>query len=408
MSLALLGAAAASLLGLGALEQALHRRRLDAIPLRIHVAGTRGKSSVTRLVAGALRRAGKVTAAKTTGTLPRMILPDARELDVFRPRGARITEQARIVARARELGVEALVLECMALRPELHWVSESKLVRATHAIITNVRADHLDVMGPTEADVARCLAGMVPLGGVLATAERRHLGIFERAAADRGTKLLAVSDEELAAVSDVELARFGHVEHRDNVAVALKLLEALDIPRDVALEGMWAAPPDPGALTEHEVSFFGRRIVFVNAFAANDPDSTARLFALAQERHADAERTVAFFNLREDRPERTRQLARHATFWHAAEHVVLLGSGADHFAREALDAGLDATRFAVVEHEALEAVFESIVSLCGRSALVIGMGNIGERGLELVRMFRNRETLAPPAPSEAPQSEARA
>jgi poly-gamma-glutamate synthase PgsB/CapB len=408
MSLALLGATAAALLGLGALEQALHRRRLASIPIRVHVAGTRGKSSVTRLVAGALRRAGKVTAAKTTGTLPRMILPDARELDVFRPRGARITEQARIVARARDLGVEALVLECMALRPELHWVSESKLVRATHAIVTNVRADHLDVMGPTEADVARCLAGMVPVGGVLATAERRHLATFERAAADRGTRLLAVSDDDLARVSDAELARFGHVEHRDNVAVALKLLEALEVPRDVALEGMWGAAPDPGALTEHEVSFFGRRLVFVNAFAANDPDSTAHLFKLVRARHPDVERTVALFNLREDRPERTRQLARDATFWHAADHVVLLGSGANQFAREALDAELDAARFAVVEHDALETIFETLVSLCGRSALVIGMGNIGERGLDLVRMFKNRETLAPPAPLESTAHEASA
>lgn len=396
MSLALLGAATASLLGLGALEHALHSRRLSNIRVRIHVAGTRGKSSVTRLVAGALRRAGIVTAAKTTGTLPRMILPDARELAVFRPRGPTITEQARIVTRACELGAEALVLECMALAPELHWVSESKLVRATHAIITNARADHLDVMGPTEADVARCLAGMVPVGGVLATAERRHLAILEAAAADRGTRVLAVTEDDLAAVTAEELARFDHLEHRENVAVSLKLLESLGVARETALEGMWQAPPDPGALTEHEVAFFGRRILFVNAFAANDPDSTALVFDQARTRHPELERTVAVFNLRADRPERTHQLACDASFWHAADHVVLLGSGAEHFARAALDHGLDASRFIDVEHAALDSVFESIVALCGRSALVIGMGNIGERGLDLVRMFRNRETLTPP------------
>ena len=64
----------------------------------------------------------------------------------------------RIVSAA-QLGAQALVIECMALQPELHWLSERKLVRATHGVITNARADHLDVMGPTAADVARAWPG---------------------------------------------------------------------------------------------------------------------------------------------------------------------------------------------------------------------------------------------------------
>ena len=74
------------------------RRDLLRIPIRIHVNGTRGKSSVTRLIAGALREKGIITCAKTTGTLPRMILPDGSEYPVFRPSGARLSEQARIVS----------------------------------------------------------------------------------------------------------------------------------------------------------------------------------------------------------------------------------------------------------------------------------------------------------------------
>ena len=59
------------LVGLGGLEVAPHRRHLKAIPVRIHVNGTRGKSSVTRLIAAGLRQAGMIACAKTTGTLPR-------------------------------------------------------------------------------------------------------------------------------------------------------------------------------------------------------------------------------------------------------------------------------------------------------------------------------------------------
>jgi len=42
-----------------------HRRNLRAISLRIHVAGTRGKSTTTRLIAAGLRAAGHKVVAKT-------------------------------------------------------------------------------------------------------------------------------------------------------------------------------------------------------------------------------------------------------------------------------------------------------------------------------------------------------
>ena len=124
--------------------------------------GTRGKSSVTRLIAGGLRAGGIRTCAKTTGTEASMILPDGSEYAVYRPASPNIIEQVRIVATAASLDARVLVIECMALQPLLQALSESRLIRATHAVITNSWADHLDVMGPEESDVARALAGIVP------------------------------------------------------------------------------------------------------------------------------------------------------------------------------------------------------------------------------------------------------
>src|SRR5512134_2019926 len=123
----------AALVTCGALLEAFfHRRNLRRIPVRIHVNGTRGKSSVTRLIAAGLREAGIVTCAKTTGTLPRMILPDGSEYPVFRPSSPNIIEQVRIVSTAAAYRAQALVLECMALQPHLQSLSEFKMVRATH------------------------------------------------------------------------------------------------------------------------------------------------------------------------------------------------------------------------------------------------------------------------------------
>src|SRR5512136_393443 len=85
---------------LGIVESALHRRHLSSIPIRIHVNGTRGKSSVTRLIAGGLRAGGIRTCAKSTGTLARMIFPDGSEYPIFRPSSPNIIEQVRIVDTA--------------------------------------------------------------------------------------------------------------------------------------------------------------------------------------------------------------------------------------------------------------------------------------------------------------------
>ncbi len=379
-------AVTAILVVLGIAELALHRRRLATIRYRIHVNGTRGKSSVTRLIAAGLRAGGITTCAKTTGSTARMILPDGRELPIYRPGGANIIEQKRIVAVAAAYQAEALVIECMALQPLLQSLSELKLIRATHGVITNARPDHLEVMGPGERDVARALVGMMPVGGILYTAESEQLKVLEHAAKDRNTKLRVVdplTDEET-------LSRFRHTEHGDNVALALKVCADLGVDRQRAFEGMIEARPDPGAMTDRQVDFFGRQITFVNGFAANDPVSTKQGWMMASSRHNDLLSRIAVFNCRADRPERSVLLGKEFASWPAADHVVLMGTGTHVFAHAATSAGLDPGKLVFAEELPVEQVFERIVALVEDSALVMGMGNIGEGGLRLANYFRNR------------------
>jgi len=389
----ILVALALILLGLGAAETWVHARNLRKIPIRVHVNGTRGKSSVTRLIAAGLREAGIPTCAKTTGTLPRLILPNGREVPVFRAARSNVIEQVRVVATAASLGARALVVECMALQPYLQWLCEWKLVQATDGVITNARADHLLVMGPGEADVAKALAGMTPRRGRLFTAERRHLAVFEHAAADRGSELTAVGPDAIAAVTAEEMAGFPYVEHAENVALALSVCGALGVGRATALRGMWQATPDPGAMTEHTLDYFGRRIVFVNGFAANDPESTERIWNLALDQHPDLGCRIAIFNCRADRPDRSLQLGDAYARWRQADRVVLIGTGTYLFARAAGRAGLDASQIVFAEGQNPGEIFETVVDLAGPAALVMGMGNIGGPGLDVVRHFRNRSLL---------------
>lgn len=376
----------------GFVESYTHRRRLSQIGTRVHVNGTRGKSSVARLIAAGMRAGNIRTCCKTTGTLPRMILPDGTEYPVFRPSRANVIEQLRIVEATVEAEAEALVIECMALIPYLQWLCENRIVRATHAVITNAREDHLDVMGPTEVDVAKALAGMIPINGKLFTAERDHLGVFEQVCDARGTKLYAVSEEDVARVTPLELVNFPYVEHAENVALALRVCEDLGIERGVALQGMWNAKPDPGAMTAHEMDFFGRQINFVNGFAANDPESTQRIWNMALERYANVERRIAVFNCRADRPDRSHQLGRTIVDWAPADYYVLIGTGTYIFGKAATDAGLDPLKLVFAENRRTEEIFETIIELSARSSLAMGMANIGGVGLDVVRYFANRST----------------
>lgn len=394
IELTTLGAVTSGLLGYYAVEQALHARRLNRIPVRIHVNGTRGKSSVTRLIAAGLRGGGVVACAKTTGTLPRMILPDGRELPVFRPSGANIREQIRIVSVAEAFQAQALVLECMALQPILQWVSENKLVRATHGVITNARPDHLDVMGPGPEDVAKALCGMVPVKGVLYTNERQHLDILRMACDDRETRLVALPQEEIDAVTAEDMAGFVYREHAENVALALRICADLEVDRSMALQAMWDATPDSGAMTERHLDFFGRKVSFINGFAANDPVSTEQIWHMWLERCAERAKRIIIMNCRADRVDRSVQLGRAIAGWPVPDHVVLVGTGTTLFAREAVRAGFEPTKLISAEAYRVEQIFEMVMEMVEREAMVIGMGNIGGPGLELVRYFNNR--AAPP------------
>src|SRR5262245_16295069 len=101
------------------------------VPVRIHVAGTRGKSTTTRMIAEARRAGGCCVYGKTTGSEPRLLLPDGTERRIRRWGRPSIREQGQMIAAAAAGRAEAAVIECMAIRPEMLWASQALLVQAT-------------------------------------------------------------------------------------------------------------------------------------------------------------------------------------------------------------------------------------------------------------------------------------
>jgi poly-gamma-glutamate synthase PgsB/CapB len=306
----------------GVVEQRGHHQRLTSIPERVVVNGIRGKSSITRLCAGALRGGGLTTVAKTTGTAARFILPDGSEEPVHRKFGlANIVEQIGIIRRAAAWQPDALVIECMAVLPELQEINERKLVRSTICVICNVREDHLAEMGPTLDDVARSLARSMPVGGVCVTAERDRLHILQEEADKRNCELVVVDPES---VRDEEMQRFRWITFKENVAIALAVAQLCGVARGEAMAGMVAARPDPGTVTVSTVDTGRSYLAFANIFAANDPESTLMNVHLLEDRGLIYDPLTVVINCRPDRIERNGQMGE-LTGRIQPDRIVLIG-----------------------------------------------------------------------------------
>jgi poly-gamma-glutamate synthase PgsB/CapB len=369
-----------------------HRQRLFKIQYRIHVNGTRGKSSVARLIAAGLRAGQLTTVCKTTGTMARFIMPDGEEEPIYRIGRTNIIEQVKVVKKAAKYKPQALVIECMAVQPLLQSLCELRLVRSTHGVCVNARADHLDVMGPTERDVALALAGTMTINGQFYTPEKKHLDVFKMAAKDRNSQLIHISDSDISAVSDEEIKRFRYSEYKDNVALALKVCEACGINREVALEGMWEATPDPGALTVFTIDYKDKKITFANGFAANDPESTEALWHKIINEYPDADGLVAVVNCRVDRGDRSRQMAESIVDWQKPQLMLAIGSGTDYFLKPLDKSKLNGVELVDGQEWGVEKILDTMISTHdSHHILAIGVCNIAQIGFELVNYFSHHE-----------------
>jgi poly-gamma-glutamate synthase PgsB/CapB len=196
----------------------------------------------------------------------------------------------------------------MSIRPK-NIIAESRFVRSTISVITNVRADHLDVMGPSLEDVAWNLSGIVPSNGVVVTAEKKYIPIIRKRAEEKNAKVIEVDPDT---VSGENLSRFSYMIFKENIAIALKVCELLKIPQDEALKGMFDAKPDPGLTRILNGMIANHDVRLIAAFGVNDVDSTRLVFQeLSGRRVIEEQRMlVGMFHAREDRVTRTLEFAQ--------------------------------------------------------------------------------------------------
>lgn len=334
----------------------------------VHVNGTRGKSTTCRLIDAGLRAGGLRVFCKTTGTDPMTIDVNDREEPVIRRGKANIKEQVGILRRAADQGAQVLVIECMALQPELQHTAQHRILQADVGVITNVRRDHTDVMGQTLPEICQALCNTVPRQGVLFTAEQELAGQMAAQAQKLGSAFYGVrprGDEP-------------DFDFQENIALALAVCEHLGVDRDRALEGMARYKRDPYALTLHQV----HGCLWINGLSINDIQSTCMVWSqLREKHHLENKRLILLVNNRADRGSRTQDMLG-VCLALAPEEVWLLGA-AHGYMRRGLARRLPGTR--IVDFKgAGEIDFTALDS----QSVVFAVGNIAEEGRRLMARIR--------------------
>jgi poly-gamma-glutamate synthase PgsB/CapB len=369
-------------------------RKVDAIPLRICVSGTRGKSSVTRLITAALRESGMFVLARTTGAKPVLIFPDGSEEEISRRGLPTILEGKKILKIGARLRVDVCVVELMGIHPEAIYVESQEIFKPHILVITNVRLDHIEQMGRTKDNIASCFSCAIPEGRTLFVPQEENYPVFQRTAESKNTKMLRVSGSAYHQIMDRENGVL-FSEFDENVRLSLAVAEFLGLDTLAAYNAMRGALPDFGSLKV----WTGLKDpplpdwYFVSGFAANEPESTRSVLSKLRAKQLLEDRTViGVLNLRSDRGDRTLQWfdALRSGKFPEIQKLISVGGHASAMTRK-LKKYAEAELYAWPSFQP-EEMLTRLSAIEKDKAIVIGMGNMGGIGKRLVDYWEKAGT----------------
>lgn len=254
--------------------------------VRILVTGTRGKSSLVRLLHAGLTAARLRVWSRVTGVLPRSLSPDGVQV-IRRDAPVSFREMLWWLEQIPS-DAEAVVMENSAVSPELQ-AAAGRWLNPTLIVWTTLRPDHEDAWGSGRLNAARTLLRGIPEGvPVVAGQEAAPL---QRELEARGCPVhLAVSSPTLSF-------------REENLCLAMAALELVlkDTPVDLeaARTAMETLEPD---IADFRIMGKGNDLLAA-AFSANDVESTAMLF---NETGWRSKETTLLYHHRPDRPVRLR------------------------------------------------------------------------------------------------------
>ena len=127
------------------------KKKIEKVPLRIVVEGTRGKSSTTMMVAEMMRNLGRKTLAKVTGENP-IIIAGGIVMPFYRFNDSVVLDY-ELVPGINSFEFDSLVFENQAISPYTMQYFH-KVIDPTHVLIPNIRLDHIESLGTGLIEIA--------------------------------------------------------------------------------------------------------------------------------------------------------------------------------------------------------------------------------------------------------------
>lgn len=270
---------------------------IHSIPIRILVTGSRGKSSLVRLLSAALVSFGLNVRGRITGVLPRELLPGDGILSPLKETlllrsGPASVEEMRWWLSTLPRGTDAVVMENSAVAPELQALA-FRWLQPCCTVLTNVRPDHEEVWGRGEENAASALCSGIGDPGGMSCPE--HPVVLPRSVAEKQCVQRLLSAQHFRLLPCGE----GNAFKETHLALVQEVCRLFGFDERQSRAAAAALPPDVA-----DFAFFREGDgVLAAAFSANDTESTEQLFVSTG---WSREETTLLFNARKDRVRRFR------------------------------------------------------------------------------------------------------
>ncbi len=268
------------------------------IGINIAVTGSRGKSTTVKFLCVVLRKAGYRVLGKVTGTEPLLILPDGTIEKIERKGMVSILEQKKVLLkRAGKINPDILISEIMSINPEYQKVESKFLITPDYYIITNIKRDHIGVTGDNKKEIAKVFTKSAPDNAkILALESERNL--IE--SVNRNSHSISFIDD----TKDTENARLEQMQpgFGNIILFAKEMCKELGIDESIIAKALSEYKFDKSVFSIKKLS---EKVFAVNAFNANDVDSTHEIFNKIKDNYKDYKK-IGIFCTRQDKPERTK------------------------------------------------------------------------------------------------------
>lgn len=344
-------------------EKKSNDKYLSSFKYIIHVNGIRGKTSVCRLIDANLRGAGYRVFTKTTGSTPIYIDVNGNENLIKRNGTANIKEQLKMIKLAYKENAQILIIECMAVNPELQKISQKEIVKGNLNVITNVRYDHIFDMGESLDNIAESLSNTVPENGLLFACDENYFEYFRNVCSNNNSEAILCKTDKFI--------------ENENFVIAYEIGNFFGISRENFFKNIQYYKEDFGA---HKLYELTDSIKFLNLFSVNDPQSTINIL---NNFIKDTEDIIFIYNHRLDRPDRLLLFSKRFFNSLRYKRIIIIGENRNFVIRFLRKEGfLNVTEFPD---------WHNIFNIKD-SKLIVGIGNIKGSAYELINYLEEDNT----------------